>query len=165
MSTLALSTEHSDRVDKILNELIAKTGARCVILADISGQLLAVAGRVKGLDTTVLAALIAGNVAATAEMARLLGERKHFQILFHQGEDQNLHLGTIGTTFLLAVVFSVQTQIGLVRLFAMRAAEELGKMAPEWEARVMIPGAATQTVPADFAQTLADELDNFLKQE
>ncbi len=165
MARLVLSEAHSDRVEKILRELLGKTGARCAILADISGQLLAVEGRVKGLDTTVLAALIAGNVAATAEMARLLGERKHFQILFHQGEEHNLHLGAIGTSFLLAVVFSVQTQIGLVRLFAMRAAEELGKMAPEWESLVMVPGASTQTVPEDFAQTLADELDNFLKQE
>ncbi len=163
MSRLALSEEHSERVDKVLTELITKTNARCAILADISGQLLATTGRTKGLDATVLAALIASNVAATAEMARLLGERRHFQILFHQGEEQNLHLNTIGTSFLLAVVFSVNVQIGLVRLFSTKAVDALAKMAPEWEMQLMVPGAATANVPNDFAASLADELDSLWK--
>jgi len=162
MSRLALSAEHADRVEKILTELIGKTNARCAMLADISGQLLAVYGRTRGIDSTVLAALIASNVAATAEMARLLGERRHFQILFHQGEEHNLHLNTIGTSFLLAVVFSVNVQIGLVRLFSMKAMEALATMAPEWEMQLMVPGAPS-AVPDDFAQTLAGELDNLWK--
>jgi len=51
---------------------------------DKNGQLIASAGDTHNIDTTALASLTAGNIAATGGIARLLGERE-FSILFHEG--------------------------------------------------------------------------------
>lgn len=73
------------KIDDELQKLHRQTNAMLVFLVDKNGQLIASAGEARDLDTTSLASLTAGNIAATGGIARLLGE-KEFTILFHEGE-------------------------------------------------------------------------------
>jgi len=76
---------------------------------------LASAGDAAGFDTTSLASLAAGNIAATGGLANLIGE-KEFSILFHEGERDNMHLSVVAERLILVVVFDRRSSVGLVRL-------------------------------------------------
>ena len=130
---IVLPEEQVDQIEKILDELRAKTRSAFVFLADISGQLINARGRVNESDIVALAALTASNMAATAEMARRMGEKGQFRLMFHEGDSRNIYLSQVGKSFLLAVIFDVEVQIGLVRLFSKRAVEELEKLSARYE--------------------------------
>lgn len=130
---IILPEAQAERIENILDELRAKTRATYVFLADISGQLIDARGSTGSTDIIALAALTASNMAAMAEMARKIGEKEQFHLMFHEGQKRNIYLSQAGKSFLLAVVFEVTVQIGLVRLFSKRAVEELQALAAEYE--------------------------------
>ncbi|MFQ5766524.1 MAG: roadblock/LC7 domain-containing protein [Acidobacteriota bacterium] len=108
---------HEEDLGEIQGELARlKTGsnARFVFLIDRSGQHLAFVGETEGVDTTSLASLAAGNVAATEGLAQLLGESA-FQNLYQEGEQQSLHISLIGTRTILVLAFDEHSSLGLVR--------------------------------------------------
>jgi predicted regulator of Ras-like GTPase activity (Roadblock/LC7/MglB family) len=98
-----------------LRKLLVDASAKVVFLVDKDGTLLASAGDAVGFDTTSLASLAAGNIAATGGLANLIGE-KEFSILFHEGERDNMHLSIVAERHILVVVFDRRSSVGLVRL-------------------------------------------------
>ncbi|HZG52364.1 MAG TPA: roadblock/LC7 domain-containing protein [Pyrinomonadaceae bacterium] len=107
----------------VLHKLRAESLSRVVFLVDKNGQPVAVQGDVSNIDTTSLASLAAGNVAATGGMAQLIGE-KEFPTLSHEGERESIHICIIGR-MLLVVVFDDRSSLGLVKLRVKQAAREL----------------------------------------
>ena len=72
------------QIDKALIRIIKESEAKCALLVDKDGHLITRQGFTHTLDTTALAALLAGSFASTKEIARLVGEPE-FSVLFHQG--------------------------------------------------------------------------------
>lgn len=155
----ALDNKAIDRIEKVLDELIGKTRATYVLLTDVSGQLVSSRGRTGSTKVVELAALAASNLAATSEMARLIGEERPFHLLFHEGDKSNIYLSQVADSFLLAVVFSTTVQIGLVRLFSKRATDELATLSAAYETSLESLGSAMEE---GFAKGLDDELDRLL---
>ena len=62
-----------------------------------------------------LAALTAANYGATTAIARLFGEEE-FSLLFHKGNNENIHFSNVGEECLMVTIFSNNTHLGLVRL-------------------------------------------------
>jgi predicted regulator of Ras-like GTPase activity (Roadblock/LC7/MglB family) len=112
-----------DRIVSVLHKLRVESLSRVVFLVDKNGQPIAVQGDVSNIDTTSLASLAAGNVAATGGMAQLIGE-KEFPTLSHEGERESIHICIIGRT-LLVVVFDDRSSLGLVKLRVKQASREL----------------------------------------
>ena len=73
-------------------------------------------GSTQSFDTDTISALVAGSLAATKEMARLLGEDE-FSVLFHQGLRDNTQLMLVGDRSLFTVIFDEGTTIGMIRLY------------------------------------------------
>ena len=111
------------QIKAVLTKLRLDSAARVTVLIDKDGQEIAVDGDVSNLDTTSLASLTAGNVAATGGMARLIGE-KEFPTLSHEGERESIHICVIGRT-LLVVVFDDRSSLGLVKLRVKQVSGEL----------------------------------------
>jgi predicted regulator of Ras-like GTPase activity (Roadblock/LC7/MglB family) len=111
----------------VLKKLLTDSHAKVVFLVDKNGSLLSSAGETEDFDTTSLASLAAGNIAATGGLASLIGE-KEFSILFHEGERDNMHISVVENRLILVVVFDGRSSVGLVRLRVRRAGEELGKI-------------------------------------
>lgn len=61
---IVLHEEYFHRFEDVLRRLRMDANALAVFLIDKDGQQIAAAGEVEGFDTTSLAALTAGNVAA-----------------------------------------------------------------------------------------------------
>ena len=79
---LVLYDEEFQRIRESLQRLRHDANANVVFLVDKNGQQIAAVGDLQSLDTTSLASLTAGNVAATDVMARMICE-KELSILFH----------------------------------------------------------------------------------
>jgi predicted regulator of Ras-like GTPase activity (Roadblock/LC7/MglB family) len=111
----------------ILRKLLSDSYAKVVFLVDKNGTLLTSVGETEGFDTTSLASLAAGNIAATGGLANLIGE-KEFSILFHEGERDNMHLSVVADRLILVVVFDRRSSVGLVRLRVRRASGDLERV-------------------------------------
>lgn len=121
---LVLHPEEYERIREIIGRLRTECNAKIVFLVDKNGQQLAATGEIDAIDTTALASLAAGNVAATDSLARLLGE-KEFSILFHEGEKDNLHISVVAGKVILVVIFDERSSLGLVRLRVRRGSTDL----------------------------------------
>jgi len=116
--------EESQLINVVLERLNREANAKVVFLVDKNGQLISASGDTKNLDTTSLASLTAGNIAATGGLAKLIGE-KEFSILFHEGEKDNIHISIVGQRVILVVIFDNRSSLGLVRLRVKKASDEL----------------------------------------
>jgi predicted regulator of Ras-like GTPase activity (Roadblock/LC7/MglB family) len=101
------------QITQVLKQLLVDTEAKVVFLIDKKGQLIAAEGEIENLDTTSIASLTAGNIAATGGLPRLLGE-KEFSILFEDGERDNLHISIIGDQLILVVIFDKRSDLNIV---------------------------------------------------
>jgi predicted regulator of Ras-like GTPase activity (Roadblock/LC7/MglB family) len=117
------------KIEALLAKLRLDSAARMTFLVDKDGQQIAVSGDVGDIDTTSLASLAAGNVAATTGMAKLIGE-KEFPTLSHEGERESIHICVIGRV-LLVVVFDERSSLGLVKLRVKQVSNELAALFDE----------------------------------
>src|SRR3990170_7313639 len=124
---LVMYEEEFRRIEAELQKLYQQANAKVLFLVDKNGQLIASAGDTHNIDTTALASLTAGNIAATGGIARLLGERE-FTILFHEGERDNIHISLIGQRVILVVIFDQRSSLGLVRLRVKKTSDVLVKL-------------------------------------
>ena len=123
-SSLVMFEEESREIADIIARLLKETNGKCVFLVDKDGQLISQTGETEGIDTTSLASLTAGNIAATGGVAKLIGE-KEFSILFHEGEKDNIHISIVDQRVILVVIFDERSSLGLVRLRVKKSSSEL----------------------------------------
>jgi predicted regulator of Ras-like GTPase activity (Roadblock/LC7/MglB family) len=134
--------EEFARINAICDRLRGEANAQVVFIVDKNGQLIAASGETENLDTTSLASLTAGNVAATGGIAKLLKE-KEFATQFHEGEKANIHIQIVGQRVILVVIFDQRSSLGLVRLRVRKASDELNKVFDLLVAKAKKPGAVT----------------------
>lgn len=139
----------------VLKRLVANAFAKVVFLIDKNGSLLASAGETEVIDSTSLASLAAGNIAAAGGLATLIGE-KEFTILFHEGEKDNMHLSVVGNRLILVVIFDRRSSVGLVRLRVRRASVDLERILHEVDAQAERDGddAIEELTEADIESLL-----------
>ncbi len=80
-----------------LSRLLEDIPAKMILLVDTSGQLVSVLGDDRGMDTTALGSLIAGDLAASQEIARMTGEFQAFQMILREGEKSHIMITEAGT--------------------------------------------------------------------
>ena len=68
---MVMYEEEFKQISGVCDRLARDANAKVVFLVDKNGQLIAAAGDIENLDTTSLASLTAGNIAATGGLAKL----------------------------------------------------------------------------------------------
>jgi predicted regulator of Ras-like GTPase activity (Roadblock/LC7/MglB family) len=126
-ANLIIYGEEFEQLEEALRRLRHDANAKVVFLIDKNGQQIASAGEVEKFDTTSLASLTAGNVAATDGLAKLIGERE-FSVLFHEGQQDHIHISIVGRRAILLVIFDDRSSLGLVRLRVKRASVEMERI-------------------------------------
>lgn len=144
------------RLGAVLAKLRRDSIARLTFLVDKDGQQIAVDGDVGNIDTTSLASLAAGNVAATGGMAQLIGENE-FPTLSHEGQSESIHICVLGR-YLLVVVFNSTSSLGLVKLRVKQATTELSVILDEVTRGTS--GSAESTMFADITDEDIESLFN-----
>src|SRR5215475_6174715 len=161
---LVLYDEEFQRIKEALQRLRQDANANVVFLVDKNGQQIAATGDLNTLDTTSLASLTAGNVAATDGLARLIGE-KEFSILFHEGEKDNIHISIVAQRVILVVIFDERSSLGLVRLRVKKASEELNKVFTNIMAKVeKEKAAAGAAFESPFAEITDEDIDSLFSE-
>ena len=117
-----------------LQKFLHDSNARCALLVDRTGQLVATVGEQPKFDPTAFATLTAADFSANDQLARLIGETD-FNSLFHQGEKESMYLADIARRVILVVLFDNRTTLGLVRLKMKHTVDELTKLFHEVFAR------------------------------
>ena len=155
---IVMYEEEFNQIKQVISKLRVDANAKVVFLVDKNGQQIAAHGEIENLDTTSLASLTAGNVAATDGLARLIGE-KEFSILFHEGERDNLHISVVGGRVILVVVFDERSSLGLVRLRVKKASVELQEIFQEMEVHAQ-QRASEGGFDSPFAEITDDDIDS-----
>lgn len=153
---LSIYEDEQKILRSILSKIHSESRAKALLLIDINGQLLVECGDTAGLDVTSFATLAASNIAATATMAKLVGEND-FTLLFHQGKKDSIHISLIGEQVILAVIFGKQASLGLVRLRVRKAANQIETMIKRITQRTKEDDEAN---PNPLGEITEDDIDN-----
>jgi predicted regulator of Ras-like GTPase activity (Roadblock/LC7/MglB family) len=102
-------------ITTVLQKFLFESNARCALLVDRSGQLVATVGEPPRFDPTAFATLTAADFSANDQLAKLIGE-SDFSSLFHQGDKESMYLADVARRVILVVLFDSRTTLGLVRL-------------------------------------------------
>jgi predicted regulator of Ras-like GTPase activity (Roadblock/LC7/MglB family) len=142
------------QINSIVEALVRASNASVAFIIDKNGQLIAAGGDADQIDTTSLASLTAGNIAATGGMAKLLRENE-FSTQFHEGENANIHIQLIDNRVILVVIFDKKTSLGLVRLRVKKACEQLVGIFQD-----LAKKSASGAGQAMFTEISDDDIDN-----
>lgn len=157
-ATFVLYDEEVGKVKEILDNLLKASNSKSIYLVDKNGQMIATAGDVSGMDTTSLASLTAGNIAATGGLAKLVGE-KEFSIQFHEGENDNIHISIVGSRVILVIIFDQRSSLGLVRLRVKKASAALATVFEEISSKNNEQANGRER-SNPFAEITDDDIDN-----
>ncbi|HOI93192.1 MAG TPA: roadblock/LC7 domain-containing protein [Syntrophobacter fumaroxidans] len=125
--SLIVTREQILQLESIVGKELLDAGADHVIIVDMSGNLIMQQGSMHMEDIFSLAALSAANFAATAEIAKLIGE-EDFSLLFHKGDKRNIHFSRLGREHIIITLFNETVSLGLIRLKLNRAIEQMASI-------------------------------------
>jgi CheY-like chemotaxis protein len=154
---LMLSDERFEAIAQHLASLRFEVGAQCIILADVSGPIVAHVGETQGLNIPTLVSLAGGSFATSSEMSRCLGETKALTLNYHEGEKYDVYSSSVTPELFLMLVFYKQakrSRIGMVWLYIQRSLQKLRTLVEDAE-RV----GADEVLDAEFGSMLSDSLD------
>ncbi|MBE0504625.1 MAG: roadblock/LC7 domain-containing protein [Desulfuromonadales bacterium] len=157
-SSFVMYDEEFKRINLVIEKLLRDANAKVIFLVDKNGQLISSVGETEHLDTTSLASLTAGNIAATGGLAKLIGE-KEFSILFHEGEKDNLHISIVAERVILVVIFDQRSSLGLVRLRVKKGSEELTQIFYDLAKKSEVQEKSGNAL-SPFAEITDDDIDN-----
>ena len=157
-SDMVLYDEEFLKIKDAIGRLRHDANAKVVLLIDRNGQEIAVIGDVENLDTTAVASLAAGNVAATDGLAKLIGD-SDFSSLTHEGVKESLNITLIGKRVVLLVIFDDRSSLGLVRLRVKRSSEELVKIFDLILAKAEAERERGGGMESPFAEITDDDID------
>lgn len=150
---LVMYEDEVRQIQSIADRLQADSRSRAILVVDKNGQLIAASGNANDLDTTSLSSLVAGNVAATGGIAKLI-EEDEFTGQFHEGKGISIHMTIVGRRMILVVLFDKNTTHGLVRLRVKKATTELEKVLEDVAKKAQTPQANV------FAEITDADIDN-----
>src|SRR5512141_831561 len=141
MSDFVLFDEEFHQIKDVIGRLKADAQAKVVFIVDKNGQQIAAMGDMDTLDTTSLASLTAGNVAATDGLARLIGERE------------------------FPVIFDERSSLGLVRLRVRKANTELERIFETIQKKVESEKVRRQEgFDSPFAEITDEDIDSLFRE-
>jgi predicted regulator of Ras-like GTPase activity (Roadblock/LC7/MglB family) len=155
---LVLFEEDHSKILAVSKRLVSDANAKAVFLVDKNGQMVAEAGELVGIDTTSLASLVAGNIAATGGLAKIIGENE-FPVHFHQGERDNVHITLVAQRIILVVVFDDRSSLGLVRLRVKKAGQKLAELFEDLFKKAESE-FSDEGPGSPFAEITDDDIDN-----
>lgn len=159
---MLLSQIDAQKLQPLIDGLVRESGAICALLITKEGFNLQEAGNTSFLNTTALAALIAGMFTATKEVARMVGENQ-FSILLQQGESRHIHISLIDDSNMMVVIFEDYQKIGRVRFEAKRVCKGILDLLRE-RADAPVQEVAQPQEPPRFKEYALNLIDRIFEQ-
>ncbi len=130
---LSLEASQMQAIDEVLMRLMDSAPAELVLLVDAAGLHISHAGKLANLDVVALGSLVAGDVAASQQIARMIGDYDEAAVLLREGLSRNVLVSEAGPQMILMMLTNKQVPIGWSRLNMFRAVrrlEEISRRTP-----------------------------------
>lgn len=154
---LAVTPDQQAAIESIATNLKKQTPSLFILIVDRNGHILYFNGdgpQQAGLAE--LAALLAGDLAASQEIARLTGSYQQQQLILREGPQQHSFLAEAGDHLVLFMQTSAEVPLGWARLLIQEACTHLAAL----ELRVAEPNANGQPLdPQGFRKNLDQAMD------
>jgi predicted regulator of Ras-like GTPase activity (Roadblock/LC7/MglB family) len=145
-----------EQLELILSGFLGETQAKCAALVDRTGRLLTSVGDTGSMDRIIFASLVAGDFAASDQLASLLGEPE-FSSLYHHGEGRSMYLADIAGWAILAALFDGKTTLGMVRLKSKATVPKFASLFADLAARK--PPVRTGEFQEEWVSEAESEID------
>jgi predicted regulator of Ras-like GTPase activity (Roadblock/LC7/MglB family) len=125
MATLPqLVEEDIEQFRSVLGDLLSRTEATTALIIDKGGFLITSEGDANQFDITSIAALASGAFMANQTIAGLVHET-NFNSVYQQGENFSMFVLCVDEYCLLVVIFKAEVSVGLVKYYAIPAAQRI----------------------------------------
>jgi predicted regulator of Ras-like GTPase activity (Roadblock/LC7/MglB family) len=114
-SGFSLSVNQISLIEGDLRRLYELIPAKYVLLVDTSGQYVTSVGEKGGVDPAIMGSLIAADLAASQEIARLTEEYQDYQMVLREGKKTHIIITEAGKQLILFVLFTKETPLGWAR--------------------------------------------------
>ena len=137
--------------------MIERIPARSILLINSTGQVVHSAGGFGDVDLVALGSLVAGNIAASQEIAHHSGEDHDYQLVLREGTHVNTFITDAGKHLSVMVIVDVKVPLGWARFNIRQAAQEIDNILRNSdEPKLDLSGEINKT---DFASQVNNDLD------
>ncbi len=157
-SGLTITPNQYAAMDRILAELVRGLPARFALLTDVTGQVVAAVGDQSNINLVGLASLVAGDLAASQEIARLTGEYQDYQLVLREGPTVHSFILDAGQHLALFAQVSNEVPLGWARMVARKSAQQLARVSLADAPKVKAVDLAIEE--DELADLLGDALDD-----
>ncbi len=144
------------KISRILYELNTRLKAKLTIFADMNGYAIDYNGDTRNVNINTLTAVAAGSFSASNEMSRMISGQKHFEHVLHEGVRDNVYMCSVGSEYLMIIIFDKTAPIGFVRLLVHAAVNKLSQYLDSLKAQ---KSKTAQFLNAEFRSKLDNEMD------
>ncbi len=146
-------------INTTLEELLSNSNSTSILLLDKTGQLISSVGAQPEFDLHSFASLCAADFEANAQLATLIGE-KDFSTLYHQGNNESMYLARVEKDIILVILFDKKTTLGLVRLRAKKAVDNLATVIRRLYDKLEYENEELTEFDEEFASEAEFEIDS-----
>lgn len=122
---VVLYPQQERAIHAVLEEIIAKAAASLVLVTTHTGHFVASNGGRAGMDIAALGSLIAADLAASQQIARLIDETEAYQMVLREGDRINMFVSEAGPALVLLVVVPSAEPVGWVRILVREGSHKL----------------------------------------
>ena len=159
---LILSENRYRKAVTLLEQLQMDVGARCIMLADAGGRIIANVGDEGDLALDQIVPLMGGGISTLIEVGRTLdGNPDATTLTYREGDRENLYIINVGQQILLILVIdhaSYSSRLGSVWYFARQTAVNLRQTVGDMD----FSNAPQDFLERDLGDAFDDELDKLL---
>jgi predicted regulator of Ras-like GTPase activity (Roadblock/LC7/MglB family) len=124
-----LYPDHDKAIRRVLEELAQKCPARFLLLSGVSGQPIAFEGEKGETNLSALGALLAGDLAASQEIARQTDQYQSYQLILREGKQSTIFLSEAGPYMILFARVDHEVPLGWARMLIQETCRQLADIA------------------------------------
>lgn len=129
-SDITIYPDQMKAINSLLLDLVEQVPAQFSMLIDVAGQAIACKGEIGETNVVTLSALVAGDLAASKEIARVTGEYQNYQMILREGDRTHAFIYEAGPHVILFVQVPSDVPLGWSRRFIREVAYRVGEILP-----------------------------------
>jgi len=126
-SGIAIFPAQELALQQIVADLLNQLPARFILLSDVAGQIICAKGEHEGINLVALSSLMAGDLAASQEIARLTGEYQDYQLILREGQTSHTVISEAGQNLIVLAQVTHDVPLGWVRIQMQQAVRHLAE--------------------------------------
>lgn len=137
---LSVSPAQQDAIQNMVKQLKKQVPAALVLVADRNGQIIFMSGDLAKSTVAELAALLAADLAASEEIARLTDTFQENHLVLREGEKQHTFISEAGPDLALFVQTANDVPLGWSRMLIQEASGKFAELVADQSGKEVTEG-------------------------